>query len=243
MPEPLAGVDAAATDKSAELQAANEELAAFIFAVSHDVRAPLRTIEGFSEALIEDYGDKLDAAGRDYLARIRSAAERMEVVIKSLGELAEISRIELRPEPVDLSELARSIADEMKAASPSRHVEFSIEPGLVVEGDRRLLKQALQHLLENAWKFTSRHPTALIQLGTEEHAGRARLYVRDDGVGFDPSFAGRLFAPFQRFHAAGEFEGIGIGLATVRRVITRHRGRVWATSGIEEGTTVYIELG
>jgi len=221
---------------------AEKELTAFTYAVSHDLRAPLRTIEGFSQALIEDYRDKLGEQGLDYLTRIRSAAERMDLMIRKLTELAQVSRGELRRERVDVTQIADSIAAELKASDPARKVEFSIERGLTVHGDSPLLKLALEHLLGNAWKFTSKHPAARIEVGSEKRDGHRVLYVRDDGVGFDANFAEKMFAPFQRFHPAKDFDGAGIGLAIVQRVIHRHHGKIWATSEVEKGATFYVEI-
>lgn len=237
-----APMDALLKKRTAELEDIQKEMAGLIYSVSHDVRAPLRSIAGFSEVLIEDYRGKLDEQGIDYLTRILSAAERMELLIRKLVELAQISGEELRSERVDLSALAESIATELKAADPQRSVQFSIEKGLIVRGDPRLLKIALEHLLENAWKFTSRHPTAKIELGSERRDDHRLVYVRDDGAGFDAAFADKMFSPFQRFHPAREFEGTGIGLAIVQRIIHRHDGKVWAVGKVEEGTTVYMEL-
>ncbi|HEV8657012.1 MAG TPA: ATP-binding protein [Thermoanaerobaculia bacterium] len=234
--------DMALKKRTADLEAANKELAAFAYSVSHDLRAPLRTIDGFSEALVEDYRDKLDDQGVDYLNRVRGAAERMELLIKTFTELSQISRGELRREPVDLSEIAESIATELKTTDPARSVKFSIQPGLIVQGDPRLLKIALEHLLGNAWKFTSKHPVASIEVGSEQLNGHRTVYVRDDGAGFDPAFADKMFAPFQRIHPASEFEGTGIGLAIVQRIIHRHEGKVWAIGRVEEGTTIYISM-
>jgi len=238
----VAQVDALLKKRTADLEEMQKEIAGLIYSISHDVRAPLRSIAGFSEALIEDYRGKLDEQGIDYLTRILSAAERMDLLIKKLVELAQISREELRSERVDLSALAESIAAELKAADPQRTVQFSIEKGLIVRGDPRLLKIALEHLLGNAWKFTSKHPTARIELGSERRDDHRLVYVRDDGAGFDAAFADKMFSPFQRFHPEREFEGTGIGLAIVQRIIHRHDGKVWAVGKVEEGTTVYIEM-
>jgi light-regulated signal transduction histidine kinase (bacteriophytochrome) len=240
--EPVEQLQDALKKRSADAEAASRELSAFSYSVSHDLRAPLRTVDGFSEALIEDFRDTLGDQGVDYLNRIRGAAERMDVLIKSLAELAQISRSELRRERVDLSGIAASIATELKAADPKRDVQFSIEPGPSIEGDPRLLKIALEHLLGNSWKFTSKHPAAKIEVGTEQQNGHRLFYVRDDGAGFDSTFADKMFAPFQRFHPVKEFEGTGIGLAIVQRIIHSHEGKVWAVGEVEKGTTIYIEI-
>lgn len=235
------GEESALKKVTAELEAANQELAAFSYSVSHDFRAPLRIIDGFSEALLDEYRNKLDGQGLDYVQRIRDAAARMDLLINRLLELARVSQGELRREPVSLSEIAESIAAELKQSEPARNVHFSIEPGLTVQGDPRLLRIVFENLLRNSWKFTSKHPVATIEVGREQ-SGHRRLYVRDDGAGFDQAYAGKLFTPFQRFHSADEFEGTGIGLALVQRIIHRHGGTVSAVGKVEKGTTVYIEL-
>lgn len=228
--------------RTGELEAAHKELAALIYSVSHDLRAPLRIIDGFTDALAQEYEGALDERGVGYLRHVRGAAERMDLLINKLVQLSRISNAELHREPVDLSEMARSIAAELIRSDPSRNVDFHIPGGLTIEGDPSLLKVAFQHLLGNAWKFTSRHPAALIELGTEQRDGQRLLYVRDDGAGFDPTYAGKMFAPFQRFHAETEFEGTGMGLAIVQRIIHRHGGKVWAVGKVEQGTTIYMAL-
>jgi light-regulated signal transduction histidine kinase (bacteriophytochrome) len=228
---------------SAELEATKKDLDALNYAVSHDLRAPLRIIEGFSEALVDDYRDKLDAQALDYLLRVREAAARMEQLINGLLDLSRVTRAPLTRETVDISDMAESIATGLKASDSSRKVEFSIQPGVTMEGDPVLLRVALDHLLKNSWKFTRKHPAARIEVGTEKRDGQQLLYVRDDGAGFDPIYASRMFQPFQRFHSVAEFEGTGIGLAMVQRIVHRHGGKVWAVGKVEEGTTVYIELG
>jgi light-regulated signal transduction histidine kinase (bacteriophytochrome) len=225
-----------------ELEAAEKELASLSYSVSHDLRAPLRTIDGFSEALLDEYQNKLDDQGVDYLRRIRSAAARMEMLIGCLIELSRVSRDDLKRERVNLSELATSIASSLQKLEPARNVRFSIEPDLIVDGDPRLLRIAFEHLLGNAWKFTGRHATASIEVGREQRDGRHVLYVRDDGAGFDPLYAERMFGAFQRFHSSSEFEGTGIGLAMVQRIVHRHHGKVWAVGKVEQGTTVYLDL-
>lgn len=228
--------------RTAELESVNQELTAFSYSVSHDLRAPLRFIDGFSEALAEEYGQKLDEQGRDYLQRLRGAVARMELMISSLLELARVSRADLNRQPVDLTAMARSIAEELKRSDPARKVDFLIHPDLTVEGDPALLKVAFEHLLRNSWKFTSKHPSATIEVGSEEHDGRRMFYVRDDGVGFDPSYAHKLFGAFQRLHSASEYEGLGIGLAMVQRIVRRHGGAVRAVGGVDEGATIYMAL-
>jgi light-regulated signal transduction histidine kinase (bacteriophytochrome) len=240
--EQLRRQDSDLQQRTAELEALNKELAAFSHSVSHDLRAPIRTIDGFSEALAEEYRDKLGDQGLEYLKRIRAAAARMDVLINGLLELSRVSREELRREKVDLSMIAESIAMQLKEGDPARTVRFAIQPGLAVEGDPRLLKTALEHLLGNAWKFTRKHSVATIEVGSEQPDGHRLLFVRDDGAGFDPIYAGKMFGAFQRFHTTAEFEGTGIGLAMVQRIVHRHGGTVWAVGKVEAGTTVYIDL-
>ena len=226
-----------------ELEAAEKELASLSYSVSHDLRAPLRTIDGFSEALLDEYQSKLDEQGIDYLRRIRSAAARMELLINCLTELSRVSRDDLNRERIDLTGMIAAIASNIQKLEPERKVELSIEPGLVTDGDPRLLRIAFEHLLGNAWKFTSGHPAARIEVGMEIKNGRRVLFVRDDGAGFDPVYAERMFGAFQRFHSADEFDGTGIGLAMVQRIVHRHHGKVWADSRVEEGATFYLDLG
>ena len=222
--------------------AGDDELAALGYAVSHDLRAPLRTIEGFGQALAEEYGEALGEEGRDYLRRIRGAAARMEQLIAALLRLAQVSRGELQREAVDLTALAESIAAKLREAEPARDVAFSVEPGLVVDADRALLRAALEELLGNAWKFTAKHASATIEVGSEQRQGRRVVYVRDDGAGFDPAFAERMFTPFQRFHRADEFDGVGIGLAIVRRIVHRHGGEVRAEGEVGKGAAFLLTL-
>jgi light-regulated signal transduction histidine kinase (bacteriophytochrome) len=220
----------------------DDELAALAYSISHDLRAPLRIIGGFSDALAEDYHDRLDADGLEYLQRIREAGRRMESLVDAVLEYSRVSRAPLREETVDVSAIAAEVSRALEQSDPSRRVEFSIEPSLVVIGDRALLRLALEHLLANAWKFTRRHPIARIEVGGATEDGRRVIFVRDDGAGFDPAYAGRMFSLFQRFHPESEFGGVGAGLALVRRIVSRHGGRVWADGRVEGGATVYIDL-
>ena len=210
---------------------------ALIYAVSHDLRAPLRVIDGFSKALDEDYGDKLDDAGREYLRHIRESAREMESMILGLLDLSRVSKAEMRRETVDITALAESIATQLKQKDPSRNVEFSVARGLALNGDPALLRLAFEHLLGNAWKFSGKKSSARIEVGSD-----GPLYVRDNGAGFDQTYAGRMFTPFQRFHSPSEFEGNGIGLAMVQRIVNRHGGRVWASGEVDKGATIYIDL-
>jgi signal transduction histidine kinase len=229
-------------DRTAELAAANRELESFSYSVSHDLRAPLRSIDGFSLALLEDYSDKLDSAGQDYLQRVRSATQRMGVLIDDLLNLSRVTRAEMHKEPVDLSEIARSAASDLVKANEQRKVEWVIEDGLEAFGDSRLLRIVLDNLLGNSWKYTSKHERARIEVGRERSNGSSVYYVKDDGAGFDPAYSERLFGAFQRLHGMTEFPGTGVGLATVYRIVQRHGGRVWAEGAIEKGATFRFTL-
>jgi signal transduction histidine kinase len=229
-------------ERTAKLAAVNKELEAFAYSVSHDLRAPLRSMDGFSQALLEDYANRLDAEGRDYLHRVRAASQRMGQLIDDLLTLSRITRSELRYAPVDLSALAQAIAAELEQRDSERQVEFVIAEGLVADGDARLLRVVLENLLDNAWKFTSKHASARIELSVAQIEGRTVYFVGDDGAGFDMAHTDRLFGSFQRLHTVAEFEGNGIGLATVQRIITRHGGRIWAKGKVEQGATFYFTL-
>ena len=226
-----------------ELKAVNKELEAFSYSVSHDLRAPLRSIDGFSQALLEDCLDQLDSTGQDYLHRIRSATQRMGQLIDDLLTLSRVTRSEMSRESVALSRLASRICTDLQMAHPDRQVEFAVQPGLVVQGDPRLLEVLLDNLLNNAWKFTSRQLQAKIEFGAiAQENGIPAFFVRDDGVGFDMVYADKLFRPFQRLHGMNEFFGNGIGLATVQRIVHRHGGRVWAEGALTRGATFYFTL-
>jgi DNA-binding response OmpR family regulator len=225
-----------------ELDRKNKELEAFNYSVSHDLRAPLRTIDGFSHALLEDYGDTLEPRARDYLKRVRGATKRMSELIDDLLQLSRIGRSELRREAMDLVPLARSVAEELARRHPERSVTFSAPAELPVSADRRLLQVVLENLLGNAWKFTSKTPEARVECGLEAGPRGSAYFVRDNGAGFDMAYVERLFSPFQRLHTDQEFAGTGIGLATVQRVIERHGGRVWAHGEVGLGATVYFTL-
>lgn len=227
---------------SAELATVNKEMEAFSYSVSHDLRAPLRSIDGFSQALLEDYADTLAAQGKDYLQRVRAATQRMGLLIDDLLSLSRVTRSEMKPEAVNLSALAGTIAVELQKTQPERQVEFAIAAGLTAKGDARLLRVALENLLGNAWKYTSKHPLARIEFGVTPKDGTQVYFVRDDGAGFDMAYADKLFAPFQRLHSPGEFPGSGIGLATVQRIIHRHGGGIWAEGEVGKGATFYFTL-
>ncbi|MCO5097690.1 MAG: PAS domain S-box protein [Rhodocyclaceae bacterium] len=230
-------------ERTAELQSANKELESFAYSISHDLRAPLRGIDGFSHLLAEEYGERLDALGHSYLERVRAAAQRMGALIDDILELSRVTRMGMQRMRVDLSQLALEAAEERSRASPGHAVEFSIQPGCFASGDPQLLRVLMQNLIENAWKYSSREPAPQIAFGSETQDGEIAFFVRDNGVGFDMKYAGRLFTPFQRLHKPEEFEGTGIGLATVARVVHRHGGRVWVESAVGAGTTLRFTLG
>ncbi len=227
---------------AAQLLAANTELDAFAYSVSHDLRAPLRSIDGFSHVLLEDYAAQLDEAGRDSLQRVRAASQRMATLIDDLLKLARVTRSEMRTENVDLSGMAQDIAADLQRGAPDRPVEFAIAPGLGARGDPRLLRVALENLLRNGWKYTAKQPRPRVEFGSVDVNGERAFLVRDNGAGFDMKYADKLFGVFQRLHSAAEFEGTGVGLATVRRIITRHGGRIWAEGAVDRGATFYFTL-
>jgi signal transduction histidine kinase len=229
--------------RTTQLEAANVELDAFVYSISHDLRAPLRGQAGFSQALMEDYADKLDGNALDYLTRISRASQRMGQMIDDLLTLSRATRGELRWEQVDLSVLATTIVAELEERDPDRQASCEIAPQVVAHGDPRVLRIVLENLLQNAWKFTSKHDTATIVFGTRQLDGDTVYFVRDDGVGFDIQYVHKLFGIFQRLHARTEFEGTGIGLAMVARLIHRHGGRVWAEGVVEQGATFAFTLG
>ena len=224
-------------------EAANQELEAFSYSVAHDLRAPLRGVDGFSQALLEDYADKLDDEGRQYLNYLRESAQRMGRLIDDLLALSRVTRAELVREPVDLTGLAESVAAQLQRTEPDRRVEMAIEAGIAVEGDARLLRIALENLLGNAWKFTAKRAEPRIEVGATFEDGNRTYFVRDNGAGFDMAYASKLFGVFQRLHSTAEFEGTGIGLATVQRIISRHGGRIWATGEVDRGATFCFTLG
>jgi two-component system, sensor histidine kinase and response regulator len=226
-----------------ELEHKNRELESFSYAVSHDLRAPLRRIDSFSRAVLESQGDRLDDAGRNFLSRVREASQHMSQLIDDVLYLSKVTRADLREQEVDLSEIATLLLARMQEGDSARVVECKIRPGIVVTGDGQLLRIALQNLLENAWKFTSREARPRIEFGVTQASGEPTYFVRDNGAGFDMTYAGRLFGPFQRLHSQTEFPGSGIGLATVQRIIHRHGGRVWAEGLVGQGATFYFTLG
>ena len=221
----------------------NRELEAFSYSVSHDLRAPLRGIDGWSLALQEDYGAQLDPRAHEYLDRVRSETQRLGQLIDDLLQLARVSRADMRRVPVDLTDMAQTVAKRLGSVHPERQLEFVIQPGMTTSGDDRLLEVAITNLLDNACKFTGRRAEARIEFGCREEKGEPVFCVRDNGAGFDMRFAQKLFGAFQRMHKASEFPGTGIGLATVQRIIHRHGGRVWAEAQPDQGAAFYFTVG
>lgn len=229
-------------DRTTQLEIANKELESFSYSVSHDLRAPLRAIDGFSQALVEDYKDVLDDTGKDYLKRVRAAAQKMGALIDDMLKLAKVNRTEVTLNQVDLSEMVSSIVDELRDAEPERQVQVKVTSGLTAYCDSHLMKIALINLLNNAWKYTSKNEEACIEFGMRLHQGNPAFFIEDNGVGFDMAYADKLFGAFQRLHSAGEFSGTGVGLATVKRVISRHGGDIWAKAEPNKGATFYFTL-
>jgi signal transduction histidine kinase len=226
-----------------ELEKSNKELESFSYSVSHDLRAPLRSIDGFSKAVLDEYAGKLDQQADHYLQRIRTGAQKMSAVINDLLDLSRISRGALRKEPINLTDLARNIVTELQRKDPLRKVAIEIEDGLFANGDSTFVTVALMHLLGNAWKYTAKRQNAHIKFGQENNGHGTAFYVQDNGGGFDMAYADKLFAPFQRLHLDSEFEGTGIGLATAHRVIARHGGRIWADAAVDAGARFHFTLG
>jgi hypothetical protein len=230
-------------ERTAELQAANRELESFAYSISHDLRAPLRGIDGFSHLLAEEYADRLDAQGRGYLDRVRRAAQRMGTLIDDILELSRVARLDMRRTSVDLCALAREILEERARAAPEHAVQVVLAADCKAYGDPQLLRVMMQNLLENAWKYSAKEQAPRIEFGCGMENGERVFHVRDNGVGFDMQYADRLFAPFQRLHKPEDFEGTGIGLATVARAVHRHGGRVWAESAPGQGAVFRFTLG
>ena len=235
-------LNARLADQLTELTAVNKELEAFSYSVSHDLRAPLRSIDGFSRALIEDYYDHLDAQGRDYLERVSDASQRMSRLIDDLLLLSRITRAEMTKTSVDMSAMAREIIDDLRRADPQRAIECEIEAGLMVEADARLLRVALTNLLDNAWKFTSKTPVPKITVGRHVRENVDVYYVTDNGAGFNMAYADKLFGVFQRLHSADEFPGTGVGLAIVQRVVHRHGGKLRVEAEVDRGASFLFTL-
>jgi len=234
------GLDRRVKQRTAELEAINRELEAFSYSVSHDLRAPLRTVDGFSLALEEDYAGAVDEAGKDFIRRIRSGVQRMGQLIDALLQLSRITRAELERTEFDFSAVANSVASTLVQENPERKIEFRIDAGLEATGDARLLRIALENMFGNSVKFTSREPFAVVEFGWDEV--QAAYFVRDNGAGFDMTYAGRLFSAFHRLHGDKDFKGSGIGLATVSRIVHRHHGKIWAYSEVDNGATFFFSL-
>jgi PAS domain S-box-containing protein len=230
------------TARAQALVEANKELESFSYSVSHDLRAPLRTISGFSHILLKECGEKLGVKGKGSLQTIVAASNRMDELISDLLQLSRIARSEVHCVPVDLSALARSVADELRKVNPERRVEFLVQPDLIAQADPHLMRIVLDNLLGNAWKFTSQKPVARIEFRSTTYEDAAAYLVRDNGAGFDMAYSNKLFGAFQRLHSASEFPGTGVGLATVQRIIHRQGGRVWAEGDIGRGATFYFTL-
>jgi PAS domain S-box-containing protein len=228
--------------RTAELEVVNTELETFSYSVAHDLRAPLRSIDGFSQALLEDCADRLDADGKRYLTHVRESAQQMGELIDDLLSLSRVTRAELRRERVDVTALVRSVLERLRESQPDRQVDVVVQDGLVAQADPRLLDVALTNLLGNAWKFTSKRTSSRIEFAAKADEHPPVYFVRDNGAGFDAKYADKLFGVFQRLHAAHEFEGTGIGLAMVRRIVSRHGGRVWAEGEVNRGATFYFTL-
>ncbi|MHB8812923.1 MAG: sensor histidine kinase [Steroidobacteraceae bacterium] len=238
----MADEQANAEKALAALEESRRELEALTYTVAHDLRAPLRTIEGFAQALSEDFGDRLDDDGRRYLQHVLAGAQRMSGMLEGLLSLARIHRAEFHPVPIELSAVARDILDRLRAAEPARTIEVVVPDGIAAEADPALVTATLEALLLNAWKFTRGRGPARIEVGVQP-ASEPVYFVRDNGVGFDMRYAGKLFGPFQRLHSERDFEGAGIGLAAARHIIRRHGGRIWAEAAPDRGATFYFTLG
>ena len=224
-----------------ELEELNVDLESFSYSVSHDLRSPLLVIQGFSQLLAEDYAETLGNKGADFLQRIVASSTRMSQIIDSLLTLSQVAREEIHDEEVDLSEMASTVAVELSKSTPKNHVEVIIEKGVKARGDARLLRIVMENLLGNAWKYTSKQPNPRIEFGMLKESDESIIYyVRDNGVGFDMAYKDKLFMPFERLHSRDEYPGTGVGLATVKRIVHRHGGRVWAESGVGDGAVFYF---
>jgi len=230
-------------DRTNELESSNKELQAFTYSVSHDLRAPLRSVSGFSKIIYEDYADRLDEKGRDYLVRIKNGSDLMTQLIDDLLRLSRIARQDVERMDYDLSSLASAVISSLREAAPARRVDAIIADGLRDVVDPNLMKIALSNLFDNAWKFTTKIENARIEFGATKKDGKALYFVKDNGAGFDPAFVKKMFLPFQRLHSEQEFEGTGIGLAIVERIIHRHGGKVWAEGEVGKGATIFFTLG
>jgi light-regulated signal transduction histidine kinase (bacteriophytochrome) len=229
-------------ERTAQLEASNKELEAFSYSVSHDLRTPLRSLDGWSQVLIEDYANVLDETGRHHLDRIRYEAQHMGELIDALLQLSRTAKIEMKVSEQNLSSIAQAIAKRLQEEQPTREAEFIIQPNLLCIADSHLIDVVMVNLLENAWKFTNKTPKAVIEIGSKIIENQVTYYVSDNGAGFNMAYSNKLFGTFQRLHSPKEFEGTGIGLATVKRIINRHGGKIWAESIINEGATFFFTL-
>jgi light-regulated signal transduction histidine kinase (bacteriophytochrome) len=237
-----AELEARVRQLTADLERTGKELQSFTYSVAHDLRAPLRALSGYSEALLEECGDRLGETGCEYAERIKAASGRMGMLIDDLLQLSRVSRAEMHRGPVDLSAEVAAVAGELRSGEPGRRVRFTVQDGVRVSADRALIRILVRNLLDNAWKFTSGRDQAEIEFGTTPAGAGVCCYVRDNGAGFDPAYRGKLFQPFQRLHAATEFPGTGIGLAVVQRIVERHDARAWAEGAIDGGATFYFTM-
>jgi light-regulated signal transduction histidine kinase (bacteriophytochrome) len=234
----IPGYELELADKSKKIDSLNKDLDAFLYSVSHDLRAPLRTIDGFSLLLLEDYGDKLDDEGKSFLQKVRNGAQKMAGLIEGMLQISRLSRHPLEIKTINLTELANKIVKELQKASPERDINISIAENLCLEADRDLIQKALTHLLSNAWKFTANTDKAVIEMGSNSEQA---FFIKDNGVGFDMKYAKKLFNPFQRLHGA-EYEGSGIGLAMTKKILERHHGKIWVEAEPKEGACFYFSL-
>jgi light-regulated signal transduction histidine kinase (bacteriophytochrome)/HAMP domain-containing protein len=237
-----AELEARVRDRTAQLEAANQELEAFSYTVSHDLRAPLRAIDGFSQALVEDFPEHVPEDALRYISRIRASTLRMGQLIEDLLNLSRVARAPLERSTVDVSEISRQVVADLRARDPARDVDVSVWEGMAAEADARLLRAALENLIGNAWKFSARSAKARIEVGVMRDGGHQVFFVRDNGAGFDMAFADKLFNAFQRLHTGNDYAGTGIGLATVQRILRRHGGRIWADAQVDRGATFYFTL-
>jgi light-regulated signal transduction histidine kinase (bacteriophytochrome) len=229
-------------ERTSQLESANRELEAFSYSVSHDLRAPLRAIDGFSSILLETHGRELGAKGQEHLERVCAASRRMGQLIDDLLSLSRVTRNEMNRETVDLSSMSQAIVADLRRSEPERQIDVLVTPNLRANADPNLIRIVLENLLSNAWKFTRKTADPRIEVGAIHHDGRAAFFVRDNGAGFDMTYANKLFGAFQRLHGAADFEGTGIGLTTVQRIVHRHGGHVWAEGAVGQGATFYLAL-
>ena len=229
-------------ERTKELQRLNKELEAFSYSVSHDLRTPLRAIDGFSQALVEDYADRFDETGLDYLSRIRGASHTMAELIDDMLQLSKVTRSELHREPVDLTSVANEVIENHELVEPGRNIKITIDQGLTCAADRNLIMIVMNNLVGNAWKYTGKKDMAEITIGKKQVDGKDIFFVKDNGAGFDMQFENKLFGVFQRLHTTEEFSGTGVGLATAQRIVHRHGGTIWAEAIVDEGATFYFTI-